>query len=207
MNDRTGSQPAAALLLVDVQNDFCPGGALPVPQGDRVVPVLNDYAHRFTKRRLPVYASRDWHPPATRHFQPQGGPWPPHCVQETRGAELHPDLELPADAVVVSKGMSSEDHGYSAFEATTPAGVRLAESLRKQGVRRLFVGGLATDYCVRASVLDAARAGFETVLLLDAIRGIDVQPGDTARAVDEMLRAGARSATLETVNAELAGGG
>lgn len=192
-----------ALLIVDVQNDFCPGGALPVPQGDRVVPVLNRYIERFRDRGLPIFASRDWHPEETRHFREQGGPWPPHCVAETEGASFHPDLTLPGDAVVVSKGTDPKDDGYSAFEATTGDGALLGPALAAAGVRRLFVGGLATDYCVRASVLDAAREGIRPVLLLDAIRGIDVEEGDQAGAIDEMLRAGATTATLRTLDDEL----
>lgn len=196
-----------ALLIVDVQNDFCPGGSLAVPEGDRVVPVLNGYVRAFRQRELPVFASRDWHPPETRHFEAGGGPWPPHCVAGTAGAELHPDLSLPADATVVSKGTDPTDDGYSAFEAESEEGRGLAESLRERGVRRLFIGGLATDYCVRASVLDAVRSGFEPVLLLDAVRGIDVEPGDQAAALDEMVRAGARTATLRTVEGDLDGKG
>lgn len=192
-----------ALLIVDVQNDFCPGGSLAVPEGDRVVPVLNDYVARFRAEDLPVFASRDWHPEETRHFRGQGGPWPPHCVAETAGAAFHPALELPSGATVVSKGTDPADDGYSAFEAETEEGVELADVLRERGVRRLFVGGLATDYCVRASVLDAAAAGLRPVLLLDAVRGIDVKPGDQARAIDAMLRAGATTATLETIDRDL----
>lgn len=195
-----------ALLVVDVQNDFCPGGALAVPEGDRVVPVLNRYVARFTEAGLPVFASRDWHPAETRHFEAGGGPWPPHCVAGTPGAAFHPALALPPDATIVSKGTDPTDDGYSAFEAESEAGVPLPEALRREGVRRLFVGGLATDYCVRASVLDAAEAGLRPVLLLDAIRGIDVEPGDQARALDAMIRAGARTATLETIDDELEAG-
>lgn len=192
-----------ALLIVDVQNDFCPGGALAVPQGDRVVPILNRYIERFRERGLPVYASRDWHPEATRHFEASGGPWPPHCVAGTEGAAFHPGLRLPESATVVSKGTDPEDDGYSAFEAATADGTMLEPALRGDGVGRLFVGGLATDYCVRASVLDAAKRGFRPVLLVDAIRGIDVEEGDQARALDAMMRAGAGTATLETVDRDL----
>jgi nicotinamidase/pyrazinamidase len=192
-----------ALLIVDVQNDFCPGGALAVPEGDAVVPVINEYVRRFGSRGLPVYASRDWHPEVTRHFQAEGGPWPPHCVAGTEGAAFHPELRLPDTAKVVSKGTDPTDDGYSAFEAESDSGQPLADALGEAGVGRLFVGGLATDYCVRASVLDAAARGLRPVLLLDAIRGIDVKPGDQARALDAMLRAGAGTATLETIDAEL----
>lgn len=191
------------LLIVDVQNDFCPGGALAVPDGDRVVGVLNAYIKRFRDQRLPIFASRDWHPEETRHFEAWGGPWPPHCVAGTPGAEFHPSLELPDEATVISKGTDPEDDGYSAFEAETPDGHDLDEALRAHGIERIFVAGLATDYCVRASVLDAAERGLRPVLLLDAIRGIDVEPGDEARSVDEMLRAGATTATLATLDETL----
>jgi nicotinamidase/pyrazinamidase len=192
-----------ALLLVDIQNDFCPGGALAVPDGDRIVPLANWYARLFERRGLAVFASRDWHPPVTRHFQAQGGPWPPHCVQGTPGADFHPQLSLPDEAVVVSKGMDPGADSYSAFQAETPDGRRLGDALRELGVERLFVCGLATDYCVKASVLDALRAGFETVVLEDAVRGIDLSPGDIARAFGEMEEQGARSARLDTVEMEL----
>lgn len=197
--------PNQALLIVDVQNDFCPGGALAVPEGDQVVPVLSEYAARFEKRAQPVYASRDWHPSKTRHFKDQGGPWPSHCVQDTQGAAFHPQLKLPQGAEVVTKGTDPEDHGYSAFEAADSAGRPLATSLEEKGVQHLYVGGLATDYCVKASVLDGLKQGLDVVLLLDAIKGIDVQPGDMARSLDQMIRAGARTATLESIDAELNG--
>jgi nicotinamidase/pyrazinamidase len=191
-----------ALLLVDVQNDFCPGGSLAVPDGDAVVPVLNEYVRRLSGRDVEVYASRDWHPDVTRHFKEHGGPWPPHCVAETGGAAFHPQLELGGQATVVTKGTNPEDDGYSAFEAADPAGRSLGDVLRGKQTRTLYVGGLATEYCVRASVLDGLQAGLDVVVLLDAVRGIDVQAGDVARALDEMLRAGARTATLATIDQE-----
>jgi len=180
----------SALLLVDVQNDFCPGGALAVPNGDRVIPVLNTLAAQFAEVGLPVFASRDWHPPDTTHFKSQGGPWPPHCVAGTPGAAFHPALQLPADAIVVSKGQDKKDDGYSAFEGTTPEGRQLSDELRARNVTDLVVGGLATDYCVRASVLDACRAGFRVTVLTDAVAGIGAD--DSARALEEMKKAGAR---------------
>ncbi len=195
-----------ALLIVDVQNDFCPDGALGVPAGDRVVAVVNEYAERFNRRRLPVFASRDWHPEETRHFRAMGGPWPAHCVAGTPGAAFHPDLRLPEGTVVMSKGTNPRDDGYSAFEATSEDGRGLSEALKARGVRRLYVAGLATDYCVRATVLDAIERGIEPVVLLDAIQGIDVEPGDEARALDEMMRAGARTATLATIEEDLEAG-
>jgi nicotinamidase/pyrazinamidase len=185
-----------ALIVVDVQNDFCPGGALPVPQGDAVVPVLNAYLQRAAATGTVIYASRDWHPERTRHFQAYGGAWPPHCIQNTPGAQFHPDLQLPSGATVVSKGMSEEDEGYSALEAHLPDGRDLLSALREAGVSRVHVGGLATDYCVRATVLDAHQAGFETFLLADASLPVDVTPGDGERAVVEMLAAGATPETL-----------
>ena len=180
----------SALLLVDVQNDFCPGGALPVPNGDRVIPVLNALAAQFAEVGLPVFASRDWHPPDTTHFKSRGGPWPPHCVAETPGAGFHPALQLPADTIVVSKGQDTRDDGYSAFEATSSDGRALADHLRERGITHLYVGGLATDYCVRASVLDARKAGLEVTVVAGGIAGIAEETSQ--RALDEMRRAGAQ---------------
>jgi nicotinamidase/pyrazinamidase len=185
-----------ALIIVDVQNDFCPGGSLAVPEGDRVVPVLNRYAERFARHAAPVFASRDWHPAQTRHFKASGGRWPAHCVQGTGGAEFHPDLRLPPGTEVVSKGTDPAEDAYSVFQAETSAGMPFAAALGEHGVGRLFVGGLATDYCVKATVLDALKEGFEVVLLDDAIRAVDVAPGDGARALDEMTRAGALRSRL-----------
>jgi nicotinamidase/pyrazinamidase len=179
-----------------VQNDFCPGGALAVPEGDAVVPVLNDYIARAQSAGIPIYASRDWHPPTTHHFAAFGGPWPVHCVQGTAGADFHPNLHLPAGTPIVTKGTSMEDAGYSMFEGTLEDGRTLAEALRERGVSRVHVGGLATDYCVRATVLDALRQGFRACLLVDAARGVNVTPGDDRRAVDEMAAAGAKVETL-----------
>lgn len=183
-----------ALIVVDIQNDFCPGGALAVKEGDRVVPVFNGYLELFKKAGLPVYACRDWHPKNHRSFKAQGGPWPPHCVQETQGAEFHPDLKLPPEAVILSKGWRPEDESYSEFEKTN-----LELYLKRQGIRRVLVGGLATDYCVKQTVLDACRLGFGTFLLLDASRGIDVRKGDSERALEEMKKAGALPLTLKEI--------
>ncbi|HSE93911.1 MAG TPA: bifunctional nicotinamidase/pyrazinamidase [Methylomirabilota bacterium] len=188
-----------ALVVVDVQNDFCPGGSLAVPEGDRVVPVLNRYAARFAASGAAVFASRDWHPERTRHFAAQGGAWPPHCVQGTPGAEFHPALSLPAGAEVVSKGMDPGDDAYSCFQAEDAQGMPFAAALGERGVGRLFVGGLATDYCVKATVLDAMKEGFEVVVLEDAVRAVDVSPGDGARALEEMRRAGAALARFDDV--------
>jgi nicotinamidase/pyrazinamidase len=186
-----------ALVVVDLQNDFCPGGALGVRGGDAIVPVLNRYLERFAGAGAPVFLTRDWHPPVTRHFQAYGGVWPPHCVQGTQGAEFHPGLAPPAGAVVVSKGMDPDLDAYSAFQAQDEAGRAFRDVLEGRGVRRLYVGGLATDYCVRATALDAVREGFEVTLLADAIGAVDLQAGDGVRAIEEMRGAGARITTLD----------
>jgi nicotinamidase/pyrazinamidase len=180
-----------ALIVVDVQNDFCPGGALPVPEGDQVIPVLNDYIKIFKKANAAIFATRDWHPPNHISFEAQGGPWPPHCVQNTEGAKFHPDLKLPDDTTIVSKAMDPRKEAYSGFDGT-----ELADNMKKQGVTRVFVGGLATDYCVKNTVLDARKNGFQTVLLLDASRGINVEPDDVAKAIDIMVRNGVGQGTL-----------
>jgi nicotinamidase/pyrazinamidase len=185
-----------ALVVVDLQNDFCPGGALAVRGGDAIVPVVNRYLDRFGEAGAPVFLTRDWHPPVTAHFQAYGGVWPPHCVQGTPGAAFHPGLAPPVEAVIVSKGMDPEQDAYSGFQAQDPSGQPLPAILAERGVRRLYVGGLATDYCVRATALDALREGFEVVVLADAIGAVDLAPGDGARAIDEMQGAGARLATL-----------
>ena len=181
----------AALLVVDVQRDFCHGGALAVPDGDRVVPVLNRCLADAAHHGVVLYASRDWHPEVSGHFKAYGGQWPVHCVQHTEGARFHPDLRLPPSTIVVTKGDHPRLQGYSAFEGRTAVGVLLADDLRARCIDQVYVGGLATDYCVRESVLDARRAGFQVALLQDAVAGIDVQSGDSDRAFADMIEAGA----------------
>jgi nicotinamidase/pyrazinamidase len=181
----------SALLVVDVQKDFCPGGSLAVPDGDRVVPALNRHIADAIARGWPVYASRDWHPAVTSHFQAYGGEWPPHCVQNTDGAMFHRDLRLPASTIVITKGESPDNPGYSALGGFTPEGKTLASALQDGQIDHLYVGGLATDYCVKQSVLDARRMGLNVTVLGDAIAGVDVHPGDSTRAIDDMRRAGA----------------
>ena len=188
-----------ALVIVDVQNDFCPRGALGVPEGDRVVPVLNRYAERFSARGAPVFASRDWHPAKTTHFKAYGGVWPPHCVQGTPGAEFHPALRLPEGTEVLSKGMDPTSDAYSCFHAETADGMPFAAALGERGVSRLFIGGLATDYCVKATVVDGVQAGFEMVVLEDAIAAVDLTPGDGERALETMRATGAQIARLDDV--------
>jgi nicotinamidase/pyrazinamidase len=186
-----------ALIVVDVQRDFCEGGALAVPNASAIIPVLNRYAERFAAAKLPVIATRDWHPAASHHFQQQGGQWPPHCIRDSIGASFHPDLRLPSTTVVISKGIGEDDEGYSGFQGTTPEGRSLLDLLREQQVGQVCIGGLATDYCVRATVLDALKAGFATTLLIDACRGVNRRPSDAEEAIEAMVRAGADLATIE----------
>jgi nicotinamidase/pyrazinamidase len=164
-----------ALLAVDVQRDFEPGGALAVPNGDEVVPVLADCVREFHRRSLPVIASRDWHPPNHCSFQAQGGLWPPHCVADTAGARIDPALGLPDDAKIVDKARRVDRDTFSAFEETG-----LNDWLREKGVQRLFIGGLATEYCVLFTAKAALQNGYEVVLLQDAVRAIDGQAGSNA---------------------------
>ena len=149
----------SALVVVDVQIDFCPGGSLAVPGGDAIIPVINRYIEIFRTKGIPVFATRDWHPPVTRHFREFGGLWPPHCVQGSVGARFHPALKLPDDVIVVSKGMDPGRDDYSSFRATLETGSSLQEYLRNAGVTKLYICGLATDYCVRETSLDALGAG------------------------------------------------
>jgi nicotinamidase/pyrazinamidase len=170
-----------ALIVVDVQNDFCPGGALGVPDGRAVVEPVN----RLASEAPFVVATRDWHPPDHGSFAEQGGPWPEHCVSGTSGAELHPLIDQDQIDVVLDKGQSRDTEGYSAFEGTG-----LEELLRSRGVDTIDVAGLALDYCVRATALDAKRAGFDVVVHAGATRAVDVEPGDGDRAVEELRAAG-----------------
>lgn len=180
-----------ALIIVDVQNDFLPGGALAVPDGDAVLPVLNGYITLFERRGLPIFATRDWHPADHCSFRALGGPWPPHCVAFSRGAAFAADLQLPCSAVVVSKAQTAERDAYSGFEGT-----ELEALLRARGASRLLVGGLATDYCVLNTVRDGLARGFQVLLLTDAIRAVGVNPGDGDRALSEMVALGAQPLTL-----------
>jgi nicotinamidase/pyrazinamidase len=177
-------RPGDALIVVDVQIDFCPGGALPIDRGDEVVPVLNRWIAAAAEAGSPICASRDWHPRHHLSFKESGGEWPVHCVQDSAGARFHPGLQLPADALVVTKGVRFDRDQYSAFDETG-----LATELRKRGVRRLWIGGLAQDVCVRATVLDARREGFDAIVIADATRPVTRSSG--TRANEEMRQAGA----------------
>ena len=179
-----------ALVVVDIQNDFCPGGALAVSNGDIVVAVLNKYIQLFRKAGAPIFYTRDWHPQDHSSFKSQGGPWPPHCVQGTDGAKFHPDLIPPAPGEVISKA-DEKDEAYSFFQGTD-----MAERLRRQGITTLLVGGLATDYCVRETVLDGLKFGFRVYHLDDASKGVNVRPDDSDRALQEMVSKGAKRITV-----------
>lgn len=187
--------PSTALVIVDVQNDFAdPKGGLYVRGGEGVAGVISGEIEAASSAGALVVATQDWHPESTPHFQKDGGIWPVHCVGGTWGAELHPDLAIPADAPRVRKGTNGED-GYSGFTMRDPTTAdeiptELDGLLREHGTDRVVVAGLATDYCVKATALDAARLGYETALLTDAIAAVDLQPGDGDRAIDEMREAG-----------------
>jgi len=174
-----------ALIVVDVQNDFCPGGTLAVPRGDEVVAPLNTLIAQFLDRGEPVFKSRDWHPPQTKHFQKYGGTWPVHCVQNTKGAEFHGALIDDERIKIVSKGLGDEDC-YSAFDGTD-----LAQQLKELGIEEVWVGGLATDYCVKSTVLDALKQGLKVKAVEDAMRAVNISPTDGDEAIAEMRQAGA----------------
>jgi nicotinamidase/pyrazinamidase len=177
---------AKALLIIDFQNDFTPGGALAVAGGDEIAEPIR----RLSEQVDVVVATRDWHPPDHASFEAQGGTWPVHCVQGTHGAELHPGMAgIHLDATV-DVGRERDDEGYSGFEKSD-----LAAILRDRDVEEVYVTGLATDYCVRASTIDACREGFDVTVVSDAIRGVEVEPGDSERALDDMRAAGARVAS------------
>ena len=186
-------QAGDSVIVVDVQLDFCPGGALPIERGDDVVAVLNRWIDAAGQARVPVVLSRDWHPPHHLSFRESGGEWPVHCVQDTSGARFHPQLRLPESAVLVTKGARLDRDQYSAFDDTG-----LATELRKRGVKRAWIGGLAEDVCVRATVLDALREGFETIVIADATRPVTAEGGERANA--EMRQAGARFATTGEIS-------
>jgi nicotinamidase/pyrazinamidase len=175
-----------ALIVVDVQNDFCPGGSLAVTNGDEVIAPLNRLIKEFLDRGEPVFKSRDWHPATAKHFAAYGGIWPVHCVQNTTGAEFRAGLLDDPRITIISKGIDESADGYSAFDGTN-----LAQILRDQGVEEVWVGGLATDYCVKHTVLDALQQGFEVRALADAMRPVNLNPNDGAQAIEQMRQAGA----------------
>lgn len=185
----------AALILVDIQNDFCPGGALAVAEGDAVVPVVNRLMPHFAL----VVSTLDWHPPNHVSFRERGGPWPPHCVRNTFGAELHPALNTGPIRHTFRKAATADRDAYSEFEGFDEQHRSLDDYLKSRGVRRVYLAGLATDYCVRATTLDALRLGYETYVVTDGVRAVNVQPEDGARALAEMQAEGAHLVASDAV--------
>lgn len=186
-----------ALIVVDVQNDFVSGGALAVPEGDLVVQPINIAIGFFLKSGLPVFLSRDWHPASHSSFQEQGGPWPPHCVQDTPGAAFVSGLTVPEGSIVITKGVRIEPDEYSDFQGVDDNGNSLDERLKQLSVSRIFIGGLATDYCVLETVLDSLKYGYETYVLTDAIRAVNVKPDDGEKALERMVQQGAKLTTTD----------
>lgn len=183
-----------ALIVVDMQRDFMPGGTLPVPEADTIIPTINEYIQIFKNRGGTIVATRDWHPTNHISFTTRGGPWPPHCIQGTSGAEFHPDLTLPENTIIVSKATEPDKEAYSGFDGTN-----LNDVLRERGVNRIFVCGVATNYCVKATAIDGVKLGYTVIVLLDAIRGIDIPPGSVDRALNEMLDMGIILATQHDI--------
>lgn len=194
------SMAKSALIIVDVQNDFCPGGSLAVPFGDEVVVPLNDMTVYALDDwdNWDIFASRDWHPAVTNHFKDYGGMWPTHCVARTNGAEFHPNLFIAA-AQVVSKGTEKDENAYSAFQGNFSSSETLEGYLKRVKIKALYIGGLATDYCVKETVLDALKLGFKVFLLEDAIRAVNIKPTDGADAIEEMKKAGAVITSVKEV--------
>lgn len=183
-----------ALIIVDVQNDFLPGGNLAVPDGNAVIAPINHYIEIFHSKRLPIYSTRDWHPQDHCSFKQQGGIWPPHCIAGTRGADFSAELNLPSDTIIISKATTRDKDAYSGFEGTT-----LDQQLHAKGIKRLFIGGLATDYCVLNTVKDAITYKYTVILLQDAIRPVNVHPDDGDQAIQEMTRLGAMPVTQKII--------
>ncbi len=187
-------QKTDALIAVDIQNDFLPGGSLAVPYGDETVPAMNRYIHAFAEKKLPIFATRDWHPANHCSFKAQGGIWPPHCVQGSKGAEYAPDLQLTEETAIISTATDPEKEAYSGFDGTD-----LHDRLQALGVKRVFIGGLATDYCVLSTVKDGLSLGYEVYLLEDASRAVNVNPDDGKKAIEEMVSLGAKPIRAEKI--------
>ena len=182
---------SVALVVVDVQVDFCPGGALPVPHGDKVIRPINRLLQTAEANHRLIIATRDWHPPESSHFTNGGGDWPPHCVAASKGARFHPTLELPSTALIVSKGLLPGEDGYSAFDGTDNNRCSFLELLKAHSIEAVVFCGLATDYCVRATVLDAIQAGFSAFVVLGATAPVNLKQTDGTEAAREMQAAGA----------------
>lgn len=185
-----GQAMKRALVVVDIQSDFCPGGALAVAHGDEIIPKVNKLIRAFEGAGMPLYFTRDWHPRNHVSFKAYGGQWPAHCVQNTPGASFHPSLAVPSGAKVVDKGTLQTEDAYSGFQGTD-----LARNLRGLGVKQVYVAGLATDYCVKKTVIDGAAKGFETYVVADCVKGVNLKRADSATAMRAMLSKGARKTT------------
>ncbi len=188
-----------ALLVVDVQNDFCPGGALGVPEADKIIPAINRYIKIFSKKKLPILVVRDWHPVRTKHFRDFGGLWPIHCIQNSKGAQFHHALKLPKEAVLLYKGMDPQKDSYSAFQAQDLRGAGLLNLLKNLRVKEIYIAGLATDYCVKFSTRDALKNGFKVKLLIDAMKGVNLKPNDSEDAIRGMVKRGAKKVSLKNL--------
>jgi nicotinamidase/pyrazinamidase len=191
-----------ALIIIDVQNDFCPGGKLAVSEGDQVIGPLNKFSRFAREQGWQIFATRDWHPGITTHFASCGGLWPEHCVQETEGAKFHHGLKLNG-AVILSKGMGDAEDAYSGFEARTQNNESLERLLKEADINRFYIGGLATDYCVKATAIDGASKGFEVRLLSDAAKAVNLQPENGQRAIEEMTKAGVKLTSVSEALREL----
>ncbi len=185
----------SVLILVDLQNDFCPGGALPVTEGDAIIPLINRYIGLFQSEGLAVIATRDWHPPNHCSFKEQGGMWPVHCVQGSRGAQFRADLHIPNGSLIISGATNPQKEAYSSFQGTS-----LNDHLEDMGAETLYVVGLATDYCVKETVLDGRKLGYRVIVLEDAVRGVNLHPDDSQKALQDMVAAGALKATASDLS-------
>lgn len=186
-----------SLLIVDMQNDFCPGGALGVPEGDKIIPVINKYSRLFSSKKIPIFATRDWHPVRTKHFNAFGGVWPIHCIQNSKGADFCPGLKLPKETILLYKGMDPEKDSYSAFQAEDAGGVVFGQFLSRLRINEIYIAGLATDYCVKFTAIDALKKGLRVNILIDAIKGVNLKPDDSERAIKQIIKLGARKLTIE----------
>ena len=195
-------QSQQALLVVDIQNDFCPGGALGVQESDQIIPVVNKYVQQFLRKQITVFISRDWHPIKTNHFKEFGGPWPTHCVQNTTGGDFHPDFQIPESAIILSKGNDPQLDGYSVFDAVDFNNQPFSEVLKKMAINELFICGIATDYCVRFTALDALKSGFKVNILVDAIKGVDLEA--SKKTIDEIIAKQAKIKTFAEIHKEFA---
>jgi nicotinamidase/pyrazinamidase len=173
-----------------MQNDFCPGGALGVSKADTIIPRINKYMGLFIRRGLPVFLSRDWHPAQTAHFMKFGGKWPVHCIENTKGAEFHPGIKVPQHAILLYKGMDPRKDSYSVFQAEDAYHTGFPVLLKMLGIKELYVAGLATDYCVKFTALDAVKKGLKVNVLVDGLRGVDIRPHDSEKALEQMKKKG-----------------